>query len=312
MTECERLIANGTFTRDFFKPEVRCDFIVTEERKKIWAIGLDLLLQFDKVCKKHGLRYFLLGGSLLGAIRHGGFIPWDDDVDVGMPRQDYDKLLTLSEAFLTPYFLQIPGKDNGYFYSFTKVRNTNTTGLCVKFWCQQFNHGIFLDVVPIDEWAFPNGVSVFKKINELCYSQSTYMRMSNPSLSDQEKDRVSKYSGRDPFEVNAEIDSLARTYSGKNTGFVAQDTCGVYGFKCNIYPAEDFETEVLWEFEGFKFPIPKGYKHILYTIYGDYMHYPPVEQRGTWHDGFIMNPDVPYKEFLKQHYGLGFDDEIHI
>ena len=64
MTECERLIANGTFTRDFFKPEVRCDFLVDEKRKKLWAIQLDLLAQFDQVCCMHGLKYCAIGGTI--------------------------------------------------------------------------------------------------------------------------------------------------------------------------------------------------------------------------------------------------------
>lgn len=305
MTECERLIANGTFTRDFFKPEVRCDFLVTEERKKIWAIELDLLLQFDCVCKKYGLRYFLLVGSILGAIRHKGVIPWDDDIDVGMLRSDYDKFLALAHEFSAPYFLQIPGKDDGYFYAFVKIRNSQTTGLSVNFRYQPFNHGICLDVFPLDEWAVPGGEATYKKINELCYSQSTYMRMSNPNLSEQDKVRVSKYSGRDPVSVNSEIDRLAHSYSNCGTGYLAQDTCGVYGFQRNTYPAEEFAADVLWDFEGFKFPIPVGYDSILRTLYGDYMQFPPVEQRGIWHDGTIMNPDVPYKRFLQDNYQIG-------
>ena len=82
--------------RSFFDEEIRCDFLVTKERKKIWAIGLDLLLEFDRVCKKYNLSYFLIHGSLLGAIRHNGFIPWDDDIDVAMLRSDYNNLMNIA------------------------------------------------------------------------------------------------------------------------------------------------------------------------------------------------------------------------
>ena len=112
MTECERLVAAGVFSPDFFREETRCDFLVTTERKKIWAVELDLLMQFDRVCRKHGLRYFMFVGSLLGAIRHRGFVPWDDDIDLVLPRDDYETMLKLGDEFPAPYFLQSPWTDN--------------------------------------------------------------------------------------------------------------------------------------------------------------------------------------------------------
>lgn len=86
MTECERIIKEGILPESFFEPETICDFYVDETRKKIWAVLLDLLIKFDKVCKKHGLKYYLAYGSLIGAVRHQGFIPWDDDIDICMNR----------------------------------------------------------------------------------------------------------------------------------------------------------------------------------------------------------------------------------
>ena len=93
MTEIERILKKGVIKEDFLKEEIRNEFLVTTERKKIWVVLLDLMMVFDDVCKKHNLTYFLEAGSLLGAIRHKGFIPWDDDVDVLMPRKDYQKFL---------------------------------------------------------------------------------------------------------------------------------------------------------------------------------------------------------------------------
>lgn len=120
MTECERIIQQGVLPKSFFDEEQICDFFVDKKRKKIWAIELDLLIQFDKICKKHGLIYFLIGGTLLGAVRHHGFIPWDDDLDVAMPRKDYDLLMQLKDEFSEPYFLQTPYTDEGYYYSYNK------------------------------------------------------------------------------------------------------------------------------------------------------------------------------------------------
>ena len=114
MTEIERIVKRGVITEDFLKEEKRGDFTVTAKRKRVWAVILDLIVEFDSVCRKHNLRYFLDSGSLLGAIRHGGFIPWDDDIDVTMPREDYEKFIRLNDEFKHPYFLQTPYSDPEY------------------------------------------------------------------------------------------------------------------------------------------------------------------------------------------------------
>ena len=132
MKEIERIIKSGILPESFFEEEVICDFKVDLTRKKLWAISLDLLFKFDEICRKHHLNYSLAYGSLLGAIRHHGIIPWDDDVDVFMLREDYEVLKTLKDEFQPPYFLQIPGED-GYLYSYAKVRNSNTTALSYSF-----------------------------------------------------------------------------------------------------------------------------------------------------------------------------------
>ena len=99
MTECERIIKEGILPESFFKPETICDFYVDEGRKKLWAILIDLLVQFDRVCRNHNLKYWVSFGGLLGIVRHNGFIPWDDDLDVCMPRADYEILMSLKKNF---------------------------------------------------------------------------------------------------------------------------------------------------------------------------------------------------------------------
>ena len=91
MSEINRILSKGIFKESFLAPEIICDFYVDENRKKLWLVSLDLLSELDRVCRKYELRYFLFFGSLLGAIRHKGFIPWDDDIDIAMPRNDFCK-----------------------------------------------------------------------------------------------------------------------------------------------------------------------------------------------------------------------------
>ena len=96
----------------FWEAEERDGFLVTAERKAVWAVELRLLAQLDAVCRRYGLAYFAGGGTMLGAVRHGGFIPWDDDIDLFMLRRDYDRLLALGgAAFSPPYFLQTAYND---------------------------------------------------------------------------------------------------------------------------------------------------------------------------------------------------------
>ena len=138
MTEIERIIQKGVITRQFLQEEVDHDFLVDENRKKLWAVMLDMIAEFDKVCKKYGFSYYMIYGALLGAVRHKGFIPWDDDFDVAMPRNDYERFIRLSDEFKHPYFLQTPYTDPGYYYSFAKIRNSNTTGVVEMFEYSKF------------------------------------------------------------------------------------------------------------------------------------------------------------------------------
>lgn len=137
---------------DFLEEEVRCDYTVTKDIKEVWAIEIDLLMQLDEVCKKHNLKYYITDGTMLGTVRHKGFIPWDDDIDVTMFRDDYEKLLKVAETeFKYPYFLQTEYSDPGCLRGHAQLRNSATTGILKteegKF---KFNQGLFLDVFVMD------------------------------------------------------------------------------------------------------------------------------------------------------------------
>lgn len=137
----------------FLDEEVRCGYTVTEKMKKVWAVDLDLLNEFQKVCKKYGIRYFAIGGTLLGAVRHQGFIPWDDDVDIAMFREDYDKLVSIApKAFSEPYDFMVSGKIENFFRGHAQLRNRLTTGILPSELEQNysFNQGIWIDIFPFD------------------------------------------------------------------------------------------------------------------------------------------------------------------
>ena len=89
MAEWERIIAKGIIPTSFLNEEVRNDFLVDTARKKIWLIQIDMLFEVERICKKYDLTFFTIGGNLIGAVRHHGFIPWDDDIDIALKRSDY-------------------------------------------------------------------------------------------------------------------------------------------------------------------------------------------------------------------------------
>lgn len=302
MTEIERIKKQGLFKPDFFLAEVRNGFEVDINRKKNWAVSIDILTVFDKVCKKYNLQYWLAFGTLLGAIRHNGFIPWDDDIDICMPRKDYEKLQTLKDAFFSPFFLQTPYTDNGYYYSFCKLRNSNTTAfsknLRYHMSSNNCNSGMAIDIFCVDKWEKNEKAELlYNDIKSLIINNSTFMKLKNPDFANDE--RVINYNGADPMTTCREIQQLSKTYYKKETKYVSMPTITVYGYNKGIFYIEDFSSTIIHKFEGFDFPIPIGYDNILKTIYGNYMEFPPIEKRGKWHTA-IIDTEKPYTDYYKR------------
>ena len=141
--------------RDFnLEEESRADFLVSTKRKKVWYVELKILEQFDMFCRENNLTYFVDFGALLGAVRHKGFIPWDDDIDVTMPRPDYQLFLELAPKwFKEPYFVQnyYTDSNDNRISMISKIRDDRTTMLDKNYnFPPEYHQGIFLDVFPLD------------------------------------------------------------------------------------------------------------------------------------------------------------------
>ena len=300
MKEYQRIISKGVISEDFLKSETREDFLVDEKRKKIWIVELDLLLEFDKLCKEHNLTYFLMHGTLLGAVRHGGFIPWDDDIDVVMPRKDYNKFLSLCDKLQEPYFLQTPITDKESGFSIAKFKNSNTTCVNELFKYQDMNFGIHIDILPLDNFVDEGAQERYQLINSLNIDASTYMRMKHPNLDEKNRLRVENYSGKTPKEIFRQVEEIASQFEDINTEKVTVAPLTLYPLKNSVFKREDFSEKIMWKFEEFEFPIPIGYKRLLTVMYGDYEILPSKEERGTWHSGAHFEPDMCYKEYLEK------------
>ena len=137
----------------FLRPETRADFLVDEDRKRLWLCLLDMLECVASICDKYGLTYYLGGGTLLGAIRHGGIIPWDDDIDIHLMRADYDRLQEiLPKELPAHYFMQNSATDPEYTITHVKIRDARYSAIPMYHVREHavYNMGAFLDIFPLD------------------------------------------------------------------------------------------------------------------------------------------------------------------
>ena len=311
MTECEKFLANGTLPEDFLKEEIRNDYTVSVEMKKIWAVSIDLLQKLFEVCNKHNLKVFAIGGTAIGAVRHKGFIPWDDDIDVAMPREDYNKLLSVAQAeFLEPYFLQTPLSDNSFYNRpFARLRNSNTTAISPCDEMLDCNNGLFIDIFPLDYYSddFKSNFLIEKtKIqsatawNKIHYKYvkgnkfiRTVLNLLSPIILC--GNTVGFFKNNNKY-----CSRIKRSdYIGLQYSFFGMDK------KKLIWPTKCFEQIVYLPFEHIKIPLPEGYDSMLKIEYGDYMAFPPRETWGK-HHSIEFDADVPYRQYCSEHYGTKY------
>ena len=299
MTEVERLLENGFITMEFLEPEVRCDYKISTEMKKVWAIEMDLFREVSRVCEEHHLRYWITYGTLLGAVRHKGYIPWDDDFDIMMPRADYQKLIRLQKEFKAPYFFQTTQNDVDYYSSFARLRNSNTTGILVSP-NNRCNNGIYIDIYPLDgapktplkrKWV----LFLNQTRNVLAHA---YVFNINPSKLTRLAHKILHlpFVPYDPVKTYKKVNGTAAKVKWKDA-----DRVGLIAFPFKygeeyLSDKKNFRKTVWLDYEFMKMPAPAGYDQFLRDNYGEYMEFPPVEDRGAWHD-FVFEPDVPYKEY---------------
>ncbi len=288
------------------------NYTVSDKMKKIWKVELDMLEQVERICKRHDLTYFILHGTLLGAVRHKGFIPWDDDLDIGMLRKDYDAFLEAARQELQePYFVQNMWTEKEYFIGgVTRIRNSHTTGIQQGDIGYAGNHGIWIDILPIDNCTEDDRL-LKKKEKKIKHA---YALLAAQIYGDQKA-----FLGMRPwrwrccrllasvYSHNAlcrRLDSAVRLYSDEET----RDVAIFSGYeKHRILRKADFADTILLEFEGRKLPAPIGYENYLFMTLGkDYGKYPPEAERKPNHSG-IFDPEKPYTEYMAKLSGM-FDD----
>ena len=261
--------------------------IELEEQKKI---QLEIMKKVKQVCDLHNINYFLGGGTLLGAVRHKGYIPWDDDIDIMLPREDYEKLLKIfnEEQEKNDFKLLSFYNTEDYYYPFAKIVDKRTQLEEIEF-RKIKDMGVYIDVFPID--FLPNDNKKMKKIfkkYQILHGLISIYQMSNIKLSTENKfklkikqvllpilenNKVNKY-------ILRKIDNIGKKYI--NTDKVACIS-GRYLEK-EIMESDYISNYTLLEFEGENFKAPIGYDAYLTKHYGDYMTLPPKEKQVLGHN----------------------------
>lgn len=248
---------------------------------EIRSLQLDALLHVDRFCREKGLRYSLAYGSLIGAVRHGGFIPWDDDIDIMMPRPDYERFLKEFGGYVSHLRIQNYHTDNVTAITWTKICDTRT----VVYALNMQTH-VFIDVFPID--GAPDDAKKKQYVNEVLKrreyvvkKRKSYKYGSNkvkayvkymlksiiyPRSRDWAIRRYEEYYSSFPFETSP------------NAGWVEYDD------QKDIMPTDIFKNYTTMSFEGHEFMCIVDYDKFLSSIYGDYMTFPPKEQQVRGHE----------------------------
>ncbi len=291
----------------FYQPETRCNYHISGNMKKVWAIELDLLRKFTEVCEKHGLNYFMDGGTLLGAVRHKGFIPWDDDADVIMPREDYDKLwLIASEEFRGPYFFQTTLSEEKFFRSHAQLRNSNTTGFVVEDQQKDINKGIFIDIfvldnIPDNKWErkfFQKKIEFEKRMLTYLYDVEYQKLTIKKKLFYLFVHLFFSLFSYKKFFIHFNVKSLGK-YANVYTKLVGDITLE---WRTNVqWKREWFEDYIYLPFENLMLRAPKFYKEVLTRQYGDFMKLPTDITAPNFksHGKVIFDPDTPYVEYIR-------------
>lgn len=286
--------------------EVICGYEVSAQMKRIWAMELDMVEKFVAVCREYGLEYSIMGGTLLGAVRHKGFIPWDNDIDLLMPRKDFDKLLEIGpDVFKSPLFFQTPVTEQSRFFStYVKIRNENGTAGTREEYEKGINSGIFIDIFCLDE--IPDSslarIVYFWRLNEIAKMQRFALgKTMQKGFVKRAKHFLQKlvyrfvYHSPDTASLFKIYQRAAGKYAGRDCRQVAHQA---FGYHENfIWEKKDWDYHIQLDFEDLKLEVPKGYDSILKRQYGDYMNIP--EDKST-HDYFDFDPDVPFNLYFSK------------
>lgn len=248
----------------------------------IKMIELDIMDEIDRVCMAHGIEYFLAYGSLLGAVRHGGFIPWDDDMDLVMLRDQYEMLMEhFNEWRSSERFKLVSYRDGSSIYQFAKIVDT-TTVVYENFVGKKAATGVWVDIFPLEYFDSSKAASLLRRYSWVSLLRS--FAVADPSVGSSSFIKLVKHivcpvaKKKDPYRLAKQLDEIAIKVneSCSGSGYVINVTDG--GDASKIHPRDRF-APVRLSFEGRKYCAPADFEDYLETEYGDWQTPPPEHER---------------------------------
>lgn len=279
-----------------------------QQLEQMKTLETAMLREFMAVCGHLGLRYYLVGGTLLGAVRHQGFIPWDDDIDIAMPRADYDIFLREGQKYLPEHlFIQCLAMEPAYCANFAKIRDTRTTFVEYSVRKYPICHGVFIDIFPLD--CYPDDPAGQRRMDR---SQQLFKYRGRAAV---EVPAPARHSLPVELGLNAvsamtvlrypnyrkALEYREKLHTGVTSGEKWANYCGAWG-KREIMPAAWFGEGSAVRFEGMDAVGPACPHEYLTHLYGNYMQLPPVEKRVGHHYAEFIDLDMPSAEYLRHHF----------
>ena len=286
----------------FFEEEIRGGVKVDSMKKRVWAVQLKLLDEVERICGKYGLRYFADSGTLIGAVRERGYIPWDDDIDLVMMREDYEIFTRVAPGELhDPLVLQTAYTEDNYLRGHAQLRDGSTTGYTAEDLKAGYNCGIFIDIFPLD--GMPDGsrfrslwAARIRFVWSALYAAYRFGYYENATIAGRILNGLARLLSLPMRTAYARYEALCCRYSKRDTKYVC-NTVFVRRLEKNTWERRWFDEAVYMPFENRMIPVPVGYDERLKAEYGDYLR--PV-QAPTMHGDVVLNADVPYWKFLEK------------
>lgn len=257
--------------------------------EQLQQITLEILRYFDHYAKEHGLTYYMAGGTLLGAVRHQGFIPWDDDIDLMMPRPDYERLFSIYDNQNKEYILMSCESDPDYKNPYARLSDPRNVlhyrDGTVK------DTGVFIDIFPIDGYP-ANALSAKLHQYRLAVRRKKMdfkrARSSASRIKEVSKSIARLFLRRSVNEYCRQLNRLAKKYSYAESSYAGVAVTSLAHLFRERNEKKVYSETVFLPFEDLRLPAPAGYDTYLRKLYGDYMQLPPENQRVTQHDYILF------------------------
>ena len=259
---------------------------------------LSMLKWFDSYCEQHKICYYIAGGSLLGAVRHGGFIPWDDDIDIIIPRSDYEKLINTFDSQGSQYELESPYCGNkDFLFSYSKLYDNSTT--LTENAKVQCTRGIYIDLFPLDGVGDANwekNYSKFDRLNMLLMTRTCSIRKGRGLLKNLSVLLMRMVPGfvLDNKKLSIMVDKVASQIDYESSVYVG-NLMGAYRSK-EIIKKDIIGKPTRYRFENIYVNGPEKYDEYLTHIYGDWRQIPPEDKRHGAHSYLYVDLDHSYKD----------------